>query len=171
VIFYLFYYILISVFCWLICGINKHLFHYDWNPDPFVILKYLNVVVSLLQNWSSLACMQNLLLDLIMTHMNPVHTFITHISMISCNHYAGTYWILISNLKSSNDHCWECNDTGALHRNLSMSRSQNVHYLPSTEFFMLFLTPFLCYIVTIWWTHKKNYKLCNSPTVPLPHLY
>ena len=44
---------------------------------------------------ASLAFLQNQSLYLIMRQMNPVHTFITHLFTIPCNHsilyYAGTY--------------------------------------------------------------------------------
>ena len=58
---------------------------------------------------ASLACLKNPFLYLIMSQMNPVYTFITHLFTIPCNHsilyYAGTYWILIRNLKTWKDLC------------------------------------------------------------------
>ena len=44
---------------------------------------------------ASLACLKNPFLHLIMSQTNPVHTFITHLFTIPCNHsvlyYAGSY--------------------------------------------------------------------------------
>jgi len=50
-----------------------------------VILKYLNIFLPIVEDEASL-CSQNPLLYLIMSHMNPVHTFITHLFTIPCNH-------------------------------------------------------------------------------------
>ena len=50
-----------------------------------VILKYLNVFLPIADEEASLP-LQNPLLYLIISHMNPVHTFITHLFTIPCNH-------------------------------------------------------------------------------------
>jgi hypothetical protein len=109
----LFYVILISAFCLLKCGINKHLFVHDWNTDSSV--SFWNICMFCLpvaENEASLH-LQNSFPYLIMCHINPVHAFITHLFMIPCNHlilyYAETYWILILNLKSCKDLCWHYN--------------------------------------------------------------
>jgi len=111
-----------------------------------VILKYQNFFSPVAEYGTSLPYLQNPLLYLIMSHMNPVHTFITHLFTISCNHM-----ILIlcwnklnSNLKS--EIVWRplltvpCNS--ALNRFLPMLRSQKCSSLLSpTEFFIWFSYP------------------------------
>ena len=75
---------------------------YDWNPEPSV--SFQNIWMFYLpgvEDEASLPHLQNPLLYLIMSHMNPVHTFIAHLFTTHCNHwssYAGTYWILILHL-------------------------------------------------------------------------
>jgi hypothetical protein len=84
--FRMFYCILISAICWLKYGINKILFDYDWNTDTSVILKYMNVLLPVVEDETSLLRLQNALPYLIMSHMNLVHTFITYLFTIPCNH-------------------------------------------------------------------------------------
>jgi len=62
------------------------------------------ICLLVVDNEVSLVCLQNPVFYLIMSQVNPVHTFITHLFTIPCNHsilyYAGTYCILILNLKT-----------------------------------------------------------------------
>ena len=65
-----------------------------------VILKCLNVCLPIVDDEASL-CLQNPLPYLIMSHMNPVHTFITHLFTIPCNNL-----ILLLCWNILNTHIW-----------------------------------------------------------------
>ena len=83
----LFYCIFIIVFCWLKYGINKPCFDYDWNPDLSVSFWNIwTICLPVVEDEASLPSLQNPFLYLIISHINPVHTFITHLFMIPCNH-------------------------------------------------------------------------------------
>ena len=159
----LYYCISLSEYCWVKYGIHKVLQHYYWNPDPSVILISECGCLPIVEDEASLPCMQNPLTYLNMTHMNPVHTFITNISTITCNHlFLLLCWnILILNLKSCKDHCWQYR---ALNRILSMSRSQKRSlFSPPTEISYAFPTPLQCYTDLIWWRRITiNYAIPST---------
>ena len=134
--------ILISAFCWLKCGINKPWLVYDWNPEPSVSswniwMFCLHVV----EDEASLPCLQKQLLCLIMSHVIPGHTFITHLFMIPYNHLILLLcWntvICLRKFEILHSPVLIVPCIIALNKILSMHRSQTCSLLLSpTEFFM-----------------------------------
>ena len=121
---------------------------------------YLTVV----KDEASLPCLQNPLPYLIMSNMNPVHSFITHLFTISCTHpILLLCWnILKSHLKFQ-----------ILYRpvdsNMHLCIKQNLVYAQvSKMFFTLNPTEFLCFSYSLSLLHKHNlvqtwnYELSNS---------
>jgi len=91
------YCILISALCWLNYGINKPLFMTE-------ILSHLchseihEYFVSQI-----VTCLQNSLPYLILSHMDPVHTFTNHLFTIPCNHLI---LLLCYNIQSAHFKIW-----------------------------------------------------------------
>ena len=103
---------------------------------------YLPVV----EDEASLPCSQNPLPYLIMSNMNPVHTFITHLFTISCNHLTPLLCWNILNSHFQFEILYRPVVTVpcicALNRSVSMPRSQICSLLLSaTEYLRLFLHP------------------------------
>jgi hypothetical protein len=90
------YILLVKIF------INEILLDDHWNPDTTV--PFGNIWMFCMpdvEDEASLLRLQNPLLYLIMSHMNPVHIFITYLFTIPCNHliHLLCWKILISHLK------------------------------------------------------------------------